>query len=78
MALMASLRARNRTDGSAYYAVLYRLDGKQSSTSFKNLADRFGPAKALEIVGTDTPLQTITVGQWLEHPISHQDHGAFG
>jgi integrase len=77
---MASLRTRSRTDGSAYYAVLYRLDGKQTSTSFediasatkfKNLADQFGPAKALEIVGADTALQTMTVGQWLEHHIAH-------
>jgi hypothetical protein len=69
------------TDGSADYAVLlYRLDGKQTSTSFediasatkfKNLTDRFGPAKPLEIVGADTPPQTMTVGQsrtWSPRP----------
>jgi hypothetical protein len=53
---MASLRAGTRKDGSTYVQVLYRLDGKQSSTSFEDLAsaekfkkliDRFGPAKAL-------------------------------
>ena len=75
---MASLRVA-RT-GSTYHAVLYRLDGKQTSTSFedlptatkfKNLADKFGPAKALEIVGADTGLSAMTVGEWLEHHISH-------
>jgi hypothetical protein len=32
---MASLRGGTRRDGSTYVQVLYRLDGKQSSTSFK-------------------------------------------
>jgi len=77
---MASLRTRRRKDGSVYYAVLYRLGGKQTSTScedlalatkFKNLVDQFGPAKALEIFGSDTALQAMTVGQWLEHHIAH-------
>ncbi|HEY6575769.1 MAG TPA: hypothetical protein VI029_12735, partial [Mycobacterium sp.] len=31
---MASLRTRTRKDGTEYYAVLYRLRGKQTSTSF--------------------------------------------
>ena len=31
---MASLRTRNRKDGSIYHAVLYSLNGKQTSTSF--------------------------------------------
>jgi hypothetical protein len=35
---MASLRAGTRKDGSTYVQVLYRLDGKQSSTSFEDLA----------------------------------------
>jgi hypothetical protein len=50
---MASLRARKRTDGSEYFAVLYRLQGKQTSTSFDDfesasrfceLATKFGPS----------------------------------
>ena len=45
-----------RRDGSTYVQVLYRLDGKQSSTSFEDLlsatkfqrlVDKFGAAKAL-------------------------------
>jgi hypothetical protein len=35
---MASLRPGPRGDGSAYTQVPYRLDGKQSSTSFEDLA----------------------------------------
>lgn len=67
-------------DASAYLAVLYRLDGKQTSTSFEDiafvtrfqgLADKFGPTKALEIIGADPALQTMSVGQWLEHHIAH-------
>jgi hypothetical protein len=34
----ASLRAGKRRDGSSYVQVLYWLDGKQSSTSFEDLA----------------------------------------
>jgi hypothetical protein len=54
------VRARTAT----YVQVLYRLDGKQSSTSFEDLAsamrfqkllDKFGPTHALETLGTDRP-----------------------
>jgi len=53
---MASLRRGTCRDDSTYVQVLYRLNGKQSSTSFEDLAsatnfqklvDKFGPAKAL-------------------------------
>jgi CHASE1-domain containing sensor protein len=52
---MASLRPGTRGDGSTYVQVLYRLDGKQSSTSFEDLAsakkfqkvvDKFGHTMA--------------------------------
>ena len=52
------LRQHGRSDGSTYHAVLYRLNGKQTSISFEHLptaikfrtlTDKFGPAKALEI-----------------------------
>ncbi|WP_094286065.1 tyrosine-type recombinase/integrase [Mycobacterium lehmannii] len=77
---MASLRKMTRKDGTSYVQVLYRLDGKQTSTSFedlqsaakfKNLADRFGPAKALEVIGADPDMTAMTVGEWLEHHIEH-------
>ncbi len=77
---MASLRSGTRKDGSTYVQVLYRLNGKQSSTSFEDLAsaaqfqklvDKFGPAKALETLGADPNFATITVYEWIEHHIEH-------
>ena len=35
---MASLRSRTRKDASPYTAVLSRLDGRQTSTSFEDIA----------------------------------------
>jgi len=35
---MASLRRGTRKDGSTYVQVLYRLDGKQTSTSFEDMS----------------------------------------
>lgn len=77
---MASLRSGTRRDGSSYVQVLYRLDGKQSSTSFEDLAsaskfqklvDKFGPAKALETLGSDPKFSALTVREWIEHHIDH-------
>ena len=71
---MASLRARKRKDGSEYFAVLYRLQGKQTSTSFDDfesasrfceLATKFGAENALSTLKVDTTLTTLTVEQWL-------------
>ncbi len=76
---MASLRTRNRKDGTIYFAVLYRLAGKQTSTSFhdlvsatkfQKLVEQVGPAKALEMMDI-APVSDMTVGQWLEHYIDH-------
>ena len=36
---MASIRVRQRSDGSTYTAVLYVLNGKQSSSSFNDHAE---------------------------------------
>lgn len=67
---MASLRSGMRRDGSTYVQVLYRLEGKQTSTSFEDmasaakfqkLAGKFDPAKALEAIGVDPELSTTTV-----------------
>ena len=77
---MASLRPGTRRDGSTYVQVLYRLDGKQSSTSFEDLAsaqkfqklvEKFGPAKALETLGGNPEISAITVREWIEHHIDH-------
>ena len=55
---MASLRFRQRKDGSTYTSVLYVLNGKQTSSSFNDhaeavrfqeLANKTSPAKALEV-----------------------------
>jgi hypothetical protein len=45
--LIASLRAGTRRDGGTYVQVLYRLDGKQSLTSFEDLASAKKFPKAL-------------------------------
>jgi hypothetical protein len=67
---VAWLRSGTGKDGRTYVQVLYRLNGKQSSTSFEDLAsatrfqklvDKFGPGKALETVGTDPQFSSITV-----------------
>jgi hypothetical protein len=36
---MASIRLRQRKDGSTYTSVLYTLNGKQTSSSFDDLAE---------------------------------------
>lgn len=77
---MASLRARTRKNGTEYYAVLYRLQGKQTSTSFDDfesasrfcdLASKFGVENALSTLKVDTTLATLTVEEWLNHHIEH-------
>jgi integrase len=80
MPTMASLRSRARKNGTPYYAVLYRLQGKQTSTSFDDfesaskfcdLATKFGPENALSTLKVDTTLATLTVAQWLKHHVEH-------
>jgi hypothetical protein len=49
---MASLRRGTRRDGSTYVQVLYRLNGKQSSTtSFEDLASATKLQKLVEKFG---------------------------
>jgi len=78
---MASLRVRQRKDGSSYTAVLYSLDGKQTSLSFNDhaeavdfqkLANRVGPAKALEVWRTRQSTDDgHTVASWCAYHIDH-------
>jgi integrase len=77
---MASLRTRTRADGTQHYAVLYRLQGKQTSTTFYDfeaaskfcdLATKFGPENALATLKVDSTLATLTVEQWLNHHVEH-------
>jgi hypothetical protein len=64
--LVASIRTRQRRDGTVYTSVLYTLAGKQTSSSFNDHAEalrfqdvcnRLGPAEALKIWKTATPGQ---------------------
>lgn len=78
---MASLRVRQRKDGSSYTAVLYALDGKQSSSSFNDhaeavafqqLANRVGPVTALEVWRARQPTDDgHTVASWCAYHIDH-------
>jgi integrase len=79
---MATIRARKRKDGTVYTSVLYRADGTQSSISFDDPADavwlrdlinRVGPAKALEIARRRDGAHpdAMTVAEWLNHHIDH-------
>lgn len=79
---MASIRRGARKDHSPYWSVLYRLDGKQRSTSwndekdakrFKTLVETIGATKALEAVGLQPPkpASALTVADWLTHHIDH-------
>jgi len=78
---MASLRnGKQRKDGTRYVQVLYRMDGKQTSTSFQDLAsatrfkelvEKFGPEQALSTLGTDPDMTSVTVREWIEHHIEH-------
>jgi integrase len=62
---MASIRGRRRSDGTIGYAVLYTIDGRQTSvtfdtedsaTKFKTLVDTVGAARAMQAWGiADTP-----------------------
>jgi integrase len=71
---MASLRVRQRKDGSSYTAVLYTLGDKQTSSSFNDhreavdfqrLVNRVGPAKAIESWRNRQPTDDgHTVASW--------------
>ena len=82
---MPSMRPRTRKDGSAFWEVLFRHDGRQRSLSFetaehgqrfRDLVDLIGPAKALEAYDlTPTPRaangSSMTVEEWIERHIEH-------
>ena len=76
---MASIRIGHRKDDSTYVQVLFRHDGKQTSKSFHDFAsaekfrdmiDKAGPARALEILGV-APTPGLTVAGWLTYYIDH-------
>lgn len=76
---MASVRPRQRKNGSTYYAVLFRHNGKQTSQSFEDftsasrfcgLVNKFGPENALATLG-EASLDSQTVAEWISHYIDH-------
>lgn len=82
---MASIRPRERKDGTYTYAVLFTLDGKQTSVpwytepeadAFRELVNRHGGRRAMEIADiplpkTATARPAMTVEQWIKHHIDH-------
>lgn len=72
---MASLRVRQRKDGTAYTSVLYVHQGKQTSSSFndhsealqfQNVCNRLGPAEALRIWEAAKPGDGHTVKSFID------------
>jgi integrase len=72
---MASLRTRQRKDGSVYTSVLYLHEGKQTSSSFNDHAEalqfqdvcnRIGPAEALRIWKAAKPSDGHTVKNFID------------
>lgn len=82
---MASIRKRPRADGSWTHAVLYTIDGRQSSLpfndpraaeAFRQAVEVHGAARALSMHGIDaTPRRhesgALTVAQWVRRHIDH-------
>lgn len=78
---MASIRVRQRKDGSTYTSVLYVLNGKQTSSSFNDhqeaidfqtLANKTSPAKAVEVWTAARPAADgFTVASWCSHHANH-------
>ena len=86
MPVMASIRSRTRRDGSTGHAVLYAIDGRQTSITFdtieaaeqfRDMVDKVGAHRAMlawEI--PDAPKATakrvgITLVAWLEQHVDH-------
>lgn len=78
---MASIRKRSLKDGTEYWAVLYRRDGKQTSTSFEDPDAALDFQKLCGTVGVEAALRSLasagvsssamTVEQWVTHHIEH-------
>ena len=82
---MASMRPRTRKDGSTFWEVLFRHDGRQRSLSFetadhagkfKELVGLVGPGKALAAYDLAPAPRaangsSVIVAEWVEHHIEH-------
>jgi integrase len=71
---MASIRVRQRKDGTTYTSVLYSFAGKQTSSSFNDHAEalrfqdvcnRLGPVEVRRIWGTAAPKDGPTVASYI-------------
>lgn len=81
-AAVASIRTVPRKDGTSYTQVRYRLNGKETSTSFddgvdavefKRMVEQLGAAKALEVLETtDAESRNFTLAGWLDHYLDHK------
>lgn len=84
---MASIRSRERADGTVAYLVQYLIDGRQSgltfsdekaAEAFKQNVEVHGAQRALAMHGIDPnprrhPSTTsVTVTEWVEHYIEHR------
>ena len=56
---MASVRKRQRNDGTPYWSVLYNIAGKQASTSFNDPADAEALRELINRVGAARALQVL-------------------
>lgn len=72
---MASLRVRQRKDGTAYTSVLYVHRGRQTSSSFndhrealrfQDVCNRLGPAEAIRLWQCAAPAEGHTVGSFID------------
>jgi integrase len=78
---MAWIKPRKRKDGSVYFAVLFRENGRQTSLSWddyaeaehcRKLIDQVGPEKAREIMKiVSSPRHATTLTQYLNRYIDH-------
>lgn len=80
---MASIRSKDRKDGTTAHRVFFRHNGQQTCLTFDDLAmaetfrtavDRLGADKALQLHRIDRvprATATMTVEQWLNHHIDH-------
>lgn len=79
---MATIRPASRKDGSQYFSVLFRHNGKQPSKSFdtyehadefKKMIKQLGVDKALQVLEMSNPeARHYTLGDWLDHYLDHK------
>src|SRR6476660_8126660 len=81
---MASIRPRQRRDGTLTYAVLFNIGARQTSVTwptmaeaekFRDLVNAVGGQRALEVQGIPDTVKAkpagITVAEWLERHVNH-------